>query len=372
MIFPMMFSGREPIGQQQWTAAGTYSFVVPPGVFYVHCVVIASGGGGARGAEGDSNESPAGGGGALSYSNGIAVTPGETITVVVPLGGSAGSSMSSGSAAADSGIKRGATWLVMAKGGGGGNWASGLGGVGGAAALGVGDVRWSGGQGQNSTNFTYGGWSGLYTDNGVAGSSSNLLSANLYGASTGTNLGRGGAGGKSGADPGNVGGVRIMWGDDRAFPGNCPDIVRPGWWRYFRIYVTAIGSSNIFGIGEIEVRGSSGGADMTNTGTRVAGTSGVRLLQLVDNKWAVENDCYEAFAAAAPYFVSADLGTYTAEQAVYAAELVIYPHVINPASKSPKDFKVQGSLDNATWTDIKTFTGVTGWTAGTPKIFNIT
>lgn len=180
------------------------------------------------------------------------------------------------------------------------------------------------------------------------------------------------AGGKSSADLGNVGGVRIMWGSGRVFPGSAADIVRPGWWRYYRIYVTAIGSSNIFGIGEIEVRGSSGGADMTNTGTRVAGTNGVRLLQLVDNKWAVENDCYEAFAAAAPYFVSADLGTYTAEQAVYAAELVIYPHVINPASKSPKDFKVQGSLDNATWTDIKTFTGVTGWTAGTPKIFSLT
>lgn len=224
MIFPMMFSGREPIGQQQWTAAGTYSFVVPPGVFYVHCVVIASGGGGARGAEGDSNESPAGGGGALSYSNGIAVTPGETITVVVPLGGSAGSSMSSGSAAADAGIKRGAAWLVMAKGGAGGNWASGIGGAGGAAASGVGDVLWSGGKGQNATNFTYGGWSGRYTANGVPGSNSAGLSASLFGADSGTGLGRGGAGGRTSASPGAVGGIRIMWGAGRSFPGNAADV----------------------------------------------------------------------------------------------------------------------------------------------------
>lgn len=224
MIFPMMFSGREPIGQQQWTAAGTYSFVVPPGVFYVHCVVIASGGGGARGAEGDTNESPAGGGGALSYSNGIAVTPGETITVVVPLGGSAGSSMSSGSAAADAGIKRGAAWLVMAKGGAGGNWASGIGGAGGAAALGVGDVRWSGGKGQDATNFTYGGWSGRYTANGVPGSNSAGLSASLFGADSGTNLGRGGAGGRTSASPGAVGGIRIMWGGARSYPGNAADM----------------------------------------------------------------------------------------------------------------------------------------------------
>lgn len=224
MIFPMMFSGREPIGQQQWTAAGTYSFVVPPGVFYVHCVVIASGGGGARGAEGDTNESPAGGGGALSYSNGIAVTPGETITVVVPLGGSAGSSMSSGSAAADAGIKRGAAWLVMAKGGAGGNWASGIGGAGGADALGVGDVRWSGGKGQNATNFTYGGWSGRYTANGVPGSNSAGLSASLFGADSGTNLGRGGDGGRTSASPGAVGGIRIMWGGARSYPGNAADM----------------------------------------------------------------------------------------------------------------------------------------------------
>lgn len=373
MILPMMFSAsRLAPWQAMYTYAGTYSWIVPEGCTSIAGVAIAPGGGGARGASGDTNSSPAGGGGALSYSNAIPVTPGEELTIVVPNGGSAGGNMSSGSAAADAGIKRGATWLLMAQGGRGGNWASGIGGDGGLASMGVGDVRYSGGKGQDATSFTYGGWSGLYTGNGVPGSSSNNLSANLYGASTGTNLGRGGAGGKSSADPGGVGGVRIMWGDDRAFPGNCHDIVRPGWWRYFRIYVTAIGSSNIFGIGEIELRGSIGGADMTNTDTRVAGTNGVGIVRIVDNKWAVEADCYEAFSGAAPYWVSADLGTYAAEQAVYAAELAIYPHVTNPANKSPKDFKVQGSLDNVNWTDIKTFTGVTGWTAGTPKFFNLT
>lgn len=225
MIFPMMFSGQEPIGQQQWTAAGTYSFVVPPGVFYVHAVVIASGGGGAVGAAGDSNESPAGGGGALSYSNGIAVTPGETLTVVVAPGGSAGfGSMDSGSAAADAGIKRVSTWLLMAQGGRGGNWASGIGGAGGAASSGVGDVRYSGGKGQDATSFTYGGFSGRYTNHGIAGSSSSALSANLFGADSGTNLGRGGNGGRTSASPGAVGGVRVMWGAGRSFPGNAADV----------------------------------------------------------------------------------------------------------------------------------------------------
>lgn len=228
MIIPMMFSGQEPIGQQQWTAAGTYSFVVPPGALYVDCVAISSGGGGARGASGDTNSSPAGGGGALSYSNAIPVTPGETLTIVLPAGGAgANSDMKSGSTAGDCGIQRGATWLVMAKGGAGGNWASGIGGAGGAAASGVGDVRYSGGKGQDATNFTYGGFSGLYTSNGVAGSSANAvsdLSADLLGADSGTRIGRGGNGGRTTASPGAVGGIRIMWGGARSYPGNAADM----------------------------------------------------------------------------------------------------------------------------------------------------
>lgn len=374
MILPMMFSAsRLAPWQAMYTYAGTYQLIVPEGCTSIAAVAIGSGGGGARGASGDTNSSPAGGGGALSYSNAIPVTPGEELTIVVPNGGYPGGNMSSGSAAADAGIKRGSTWLLMAQGGRGGNWASGIGGSGGFASAGVGDVCYSGGKGRNAASFTYGGWSGRYTGNGVDGNyDQNNLSANLFGADAGTGIGRGGAGGKSSANAGAVGGVRIMWGDDRAFPGNCPDIVRPGWWRYFRIYVTAIGSSDVFGLGEIELRGSAGGTDMTNTGTRVNGTNGVGIARIVDGKWAVEADCYEAFAAAAPYFVSADLGTYTAEQAVYAAELAIYPNVTNPAAKSPKDFVVQGSLDDATWTDIKSFAGVVGWTAGTPKIFDLT
>lgn len=225
MIIPMMFSAQEPIGQQQWTAAGTYSFVVPPGVFYVHAVAISSGGGGARGAEGDTNESPAGGGGALSYSNGIAVTPGETLTVVVPLGGSAGSSMSSGGAASDAGIHRSGTYLLLAKGGRGGNWGSGVGGAGGLASGGIGDVCFSGGKGQDTTNFTYGGWSGRYTSNGInGGSGQSNLSASLFGADSGTGLGRGGSGGRSSASNGVVGGIRILWGGGRSFPSNAADM----------------------------------------------------------------------------------------------------------------------------------------------------
>ncbi len=370
MILPMMFSAsRLAPWQAMYTYAGTYSWIVPEGCTSIAGVTIAPGGGGACGAESDTNESPAGGGGALSYSNAIPVTPGETLTIVVPAGGGPGGTMSNGSAAADAGIKRGATWLLMAQGGRGGNWASGIGGDGGLASMGVGDVRYSGGKGQDATNFTYGGWSGRYTGNGVGGGASQTnLSANLFGADTGTNLGQGGRGGRSSADPGNSGGVRIMWGDDRAFPGNAEDIVRPGWWKFWRIYITAVGSGSVAGLAEIELRATAGGADLTSPSTPM-GASSNNAASLVDNNTSL---AWTTASTGSPWWAWADLSASNYGQAQPAVELALWPSGSSTASVSPTDFIVQGSLDGTTWTDIKSFSGVTGWTAGTPKIFSLT
>jgi hypothetical protein len=48
-----------------------------------------------------------------------------------------------------------------------------------------------------------------------------------------------------------------------------------------------------------------------------------------------------------------------------------YPYYPDP-TRSPKDWKIQGSNDNVTWIDIDTQVGITGWTAGVKKSFNIT
>lgn len=226
MIQSQMFSANQLVpGQQQWTAAGTYSLLVPANCFSLCMVAIGAGGGGARGASGDTNESPAGGGGALSYSNDIAVTPGETLDVVVAAGGGAASgNMSDGYAAGVTSIKRGGTTLVSANGGSGGIWSSGQGGQGGTTG-GTGAVKYAGGKGQNSTNFTYGGWSGRYTGQGLGGSGSQSnQSATLTGQDTGTAIGRGGSGGRSSADSGQPGAVRVLWGPGRGFPGNAADV----------------------------------------------------------------------------------------------------------------------------------------------------
>lgn len=68
--------------QQEYTTAGTYSFIVPVGLTAVHAVAVGGGGGGG----GAPNANGSGGGG-LGWKNSIAVTPGASITVVVGAGG---------------------------------------------------------------------------------------------------------------------------------------------------------------------------------------------------------------------------------------------------------------------------------------------
>lgn len=90
-------------GQQAYTTAGTYTFVVPAGITSISAVCVGAGASG--------NDAR---GGMLSYANNISTTPGESLTVVVPAGGVAYDTPGSAS------ISRGATALVRALGGGSG------------------------------------------------------------------------------------------------------------------------------------------------------------------------------------------------------------------------------------------------------------
>ena len=87
-------------GQQEFTTPGTYSFVVPANVESISMVAVGSGGGGAQAIA----LGAGGGGGALAYNNNVAVTPGETLTVVVSAGGSPGDG--AGSAGGTSSVTR--------------------------------------------------------------------------------------------------------------------------------------------------------------------------------------------------------------------------------------------------------------------------
>lgn len=148
-------------GQQAYTTAGTYTFVVPAGITSISAVCVGSGPNGSNGV-----------GGWLSYSNSVAVTPAESLTVVVGAGGTV-----DGQPGDLSSIARGATVLVRALGGG-------LGGTN------VGDVSNFGGSKGGFSGYSYmgGGGAGGYSGNGGDGG----------GGSNSSYAGSGGAGGGGG------------------------------------------------------------------------------------------------------------------------------------------------------------------------------
>jgi hypothetical protein len=210
------FCGARPVpaGQQAYTTAGTYTWVVPSGVTSVSVVCVGGGGGGDTGPGPLYGSGRSGAGGGLAYVNNISVTPGESLTVVVGAGGAAGTfyfyNRATGQPSgvptvatngSESAFRRSATNLVRATGGAALNGAVGI------AATGTGG---SGGSGSNA-NGTFGGGGG-----GAAGYSGNGGNGGLGGNFTSATAGAGGGGGggygtayaNSGA--GGGGGVGIL------------------------------------------------------------------------------------------------------------------------------------------------------------------
>jgi hypothetical protein len=170
----MLLGSSGGIGQQDFTTAGTFTWVVPNGI--TSCSVVCVGGGGGGSSLGDL----CGGGGALAYVNNISLTPGESMTVVVGAYGAGGSGNSSPASQGTSGgasiFKRSSTVLVQANGGSGARSGSTNGGT---VAVGTG--------GAGGTGVYGGGGAGGYSGAGGNGA--------LYGASGASGSGGGGGGG---------------------------------------------------------------------------------------------------------------------------------------------------------------------------------
>lgn len=253
--FSLMFgaaSSQEPVGQIERLSPGTYNLLVPEGVFSWSCVAVQAGQGG--GAE------LGGRGGDLRYTiPPLAVTPGETLVLVVPAG-TAGTddALSVGAAAGHATLSRGGAVIFSsalalsasigggnggaggtpygysndANGGGGGGAAgyAGNGGNGGGAVAtaGVGGGGGGGGSRRSASLGTggNGGAVGLRGQgtNGAGGSNSGTSGGG--GSTAGANTtGRGGGGGynvdttiqQAGSD-GGPGGFRAIWGNGRSYP----------------------------------------------------------------------------------------------------------------------------------------------------------
>lgn len=145
--------------------------------------------------------------------------------------------------------------------------------------------------------------------------------------------------------------------------------------RYWRILIAQSVSDVFVAIGEVEWRATPGGADLTTTSTTTAASSSASgsflPAKTVDNIPATSNNCWVNANSAFPAWVSYDLGS-----AMTVEQLAIWPQYDSPAgnNRGPEDFDIQWSDDNAAWTTCDSYTGITGWAAGTgvAKTFAVT
>lgn len=250
MTFPV------PTGESVYTTPGTYSWTCPTGVTSVCAVAVGAGANASETGSSAFNGSWAysgGGGGALAYANNIAVTPGQSYTIVVGAGsagtgrwGISGGDSSFSTFVKAGGGKSGSTYVNCV----GGTVITGTGGAGGAGgsgsgsgAGGAGGYSGAGGKGGNGSadgGFSItAGASGSGGGGGGGGGCSNMTSGGnggsvgLYGQGTsgaggtagGSTGGAGGNGSNGGYGAGGVtigapGAVRIIWGSGRSFPSN--------------------------------------------------------------------------------------------------------------------------------------------------------
>jgi len=174
-----------------YTTPGTYSWVCPAGVAYVNVVCVGGGTGFRSGtnAGGATAAGASGAGGGLGWKNNIAVTPGNSYTVVVGAGGVSIAATTNGSTNPGGNSYFISTSTVMGQGGKSGTFTTvGLGGGY------VGDGGGNGGDANPSVAVTIapgGGGAGGYAGNGGNG-------AYYAGASVSATAGTGGGGGGGG------------------------------------------------------------------------------------------------------------------------------------------------------------------------------
>lgn len=192
----------------------TATFTIPSCITSVN--VECWGGGGAGGGDATASDGGGGGGGGAFSAGTITVTPGTTYTVTVGDGG-LGVTNSNGNAGGDSWF--GSASTIMAKGGSGGHapvsGAAGLKGEGGAAASGVGTIKYSGGDGGDGNDYSngWGGGGGSSAGTAANGNAGGTATNSTYGAGATAPAGGGNGGngtnnsnGMAGSVPGGGGG----------------------------------------------------------------------------------------------------------------------------------------------------------------------
>lgn len=149
--------------------------------------------------------------------------------------------------------------------------------------------------------------------------------------------------------------------------------------RYWRVLITANdGDAQYVGFTEIEMRGSIGGPNL------LVPQSAVNRAATANNSVNSNNEAWRATdlsmssgwlgsATALPAWWKYDFGSpwHSGASSVEIKQIVIYGSW-NAPSASPRDFQLQWSDDNTSWTTVLTVSGQTGWTgASDARTFNV-
>lgn len=138
--------------------------------------------------------------------------------------------------------------------------------------------------------------------------------------------------------------------------------------RFWRIVATALQAGNTFTsmrIGEMQLRSSAGGADLTGSGTAIGGTNqtGGLPANAFDNNTTTE---FMSNADSNTWWLGYDFGSGVSHQIV---EFVLQAEDTS-ATTAPTAFILQRSSDGHGWNTNDSYSGQS-WTAGETKTFSI-
>ncbi|MEQ1158879.1 discoidin domain-containing protein [Acinetobacter johnsonii] len=145
--------------------------------------------------------------------------------------------------------------------------------------------------------------------------------------------------------------------------------------QYFRLYITANnGDSSFTAIQEIEMALTENGPDITTPSTPIAANNayvGFEANKVLDNNFTDQAKAWISSGSVFPHHL-----TLSFAEIKNVVELRIWCHNtvdggVAGQNRAPKDFVLQGSNNGVDWSNIRSFSNITNWSAGVAKKFNI-
>ncbi len=143
--------------------------------------------------------------------------------------------------------------------------------------------------------------------------------------------------------------------------------------RIWRLNVTASADGGAYmNILEIDLRESAGGINACNGSGGTASESSAYSSVYTSKEAFFQPHpsgttyFWHSASQTAPWWAKFDFGP-TLKKSIMEVSIT----GANIAGRQPKDFSIDYSDDGVTWKTRKSFSGVTGWVIGTPKVFSL-